>query len=409
MIDATETAFLEYRNSRDSEKRTIFELADKKYLEQLKNQDLQLFLPSDGYFRTMPYYKFSCTEFYADYEHGTFIPVEIEFFNSDFYLSGVKVHFTPDNTDGYTLIKGDINDLEHNPPATGFTGGYEGVDSDADYEIRNESLVPPYEKYYSTPLEAVSFTTMYRDQINWGIAIIVFCAFAFAFIPAVISYNIRMKRYQIFEYRRKMIDAMAHDLKTPMAAITAYAENLSGHIGSDKQEYYAGKIEEKVSEMNGMVNSILDFSKTENSSVKVKKEDVDIGALITGIISDNEHTVNSRSLKINYEQQQVMVKCDADLMKQALANLIGNAVIHCKEGSSIDISCGEKIIMIVNTIDEKIENIKDLKQPFAKGSSTRGSKGTGLGLAIADNNLAMLGFKLDLKTEDDKFIATVKM
>ena len=36
-----------------------------------------------------------------------------------------------------------------------------------------------------------------------------------------------------------MVDAMAHDLKTPMAAVSAYAENLSNHIGTDKQEVVA--------------------------------------------------------------------------------------------------------------------------------------------------------------------------
>lgn len=58
---------------------------------------------------------------------------------------------------------------------------------------------------------------------------------------------------------------------------------------------------------------------------------------------------------------------------------------------------------------EKPVNVKSSKQAFAKGSLSRGSKGTGLGLAIADNNLAMLKYKLDVRSEGDKFIATVKM
>ena len=97
------------------------------------------------------------------------------------------------------------------------------------------------------------------------------------------------------------------------------------------------------------------------------------------------------------------------MFRQALANLIGNAVIHCKEGTDIDIGCDKSGVVITNVTEEKIENTAKLKQAFVKGSSSRGNKGTGLGLAIADNNLAMLGYKLELKTEDDKFIATVKM
>lgn len=59
--------------------------------------------------------------------------------------------------------------------------------------------------------------------------------------------------------------------------------------------------------------------------------------------------------------------------------------------------------------EEPADKVSDLKNPFVKGSSSRGSGGTGLGLAIANNNLAMLGFKLDIQKDNDKFIATVKL
>ena len=202
---------------------------------------------------------------------------------------------------------------------------------------------------------------------------------------------------------------MAHDLKTPMAAITAYAENLSNHIGTDKQEHYAGKIMETVSEMNGMVNSILEFSRSEDNGVKIKKEETDISQIIEKIISDNEVTINTRSLTVNYDRKSVTLRTDPGLFKQALANLIGNAVIHCEEGSAVDISCGKDRITIVNTACEKIEDAGKLKQAFVKGSSSRGNRGSGLGLAIADNDLALLGYKLELRTEADKFIAEVKL
>lgn len=53
--------------------------------------------------------------------------------------------------------------------------------------------------------------------------------------------------------------------------------------------------------------------------------------------------------------------------------------------------------------------LRVLSSPSSKGSLSRGSKGTGPGLTIADNNLAMLKYKLDVRSEGDKFIATVKM
>ena len=49
-----------------------------------------------------------------------------------------------------------------------------------------------------------------------------------------------------------------------------------------------------------------------------------------------------------------------------------------------------------------------LKKPFVKGDDSRGNKGTGLGLAVADNNLAILGYKLELSSESGEFRARVK-
>jgi signal transduction histidine kinase len=243
----------------------------------------------------------------------------------------------------------------------------------------------------------IPFTKKYSKGIMMGIAVIIVAAVAFAFIPATIRYNTKKRRYEVYEYRSRMVDAMAHDLKTPMAAVSAYAENLSNHIGTDKQEYYAGKVEEKVSQMNKMVNDMLEFSKSEKQTASVTKEDIDVADVISKLIADNEHMIEERSLKISYDRKSITVKTDESLFRQAIANLINNAVIYSKEGTTIGISCDGKLLTISNTSDGEIDTSRDLKQPFAKGSTARGNHGTGLGLVIANNNLAMLGYKLEIK------------
>ena len=130
-----------------------------------------------------------------------------------------------------------------------------------------------YDKYYgikNTPLKCIPFATVYKAQIRTAVCLIL-AAIILSLIPASIIYNIQKRKFDIFEYRRKMTDAMAHDLKSPMAAISAFAENLSDNVATDKREYYAGKIEEKVAQMNKMVNDILEFSKSENLACSDKQ------------------------------------------------------------------------------------------------------------------------------------------
>ena len=429
-FDSSKTAALSYacwdeNRDMDTYRSYLLLLADNKYLEYFNTPEaLNYYLPCDNgdeYFPKGKELEFYCTEFYADLEKGLFIPVEVEIcewsHNTNNYPTGVKFRIEPDNTEGYTLYKSSNYHTEFEDNTTysvnfGYVCGHDGAVTDEEcnsfvrqFGSRSGSLC---EITGDNP-ELIPFTTVYKKQIIIAIVVIIWLAFAFAFIPATISYNVKKRRFEIFEYRRKMVDAMAHDLKTPMAAISAYSENLSNNIATDKKEYYASKIQEKVAQMNKMVNDILAFSKSENQSAVVTKSDVDITAVIGKVISNNEHVITERSLKVNFDNKNVVVKTDEKLFEQAVSNLINNAVLYSKEGTEIDVVCDAGTITITNISEEKLEDIKSLKQAFAKGSLARGSKGTGLGLAIADNNLAMLGFKLDIRSDGDKFIATVKM
>ena len=423
MIDSSQAAILYHTDYGDQPENGEFNtdkvrsytlrLADEKYMEYFNAPEIKEMRCIDDHgaecFEQQPVLQFICNKYYVNLEKGLFIPVEVEICtanaHTNFKPTGKIINIDPGNTDGFTLVimeKGVNANL-------GEAAGYEGVDNDADYtnESNNEGGLVYKTEY--TDKKMIPFTLKYKTRLTNALVAIIWAAAVFAFIPATVSYNVRMRRYQIFEYRLKMIDAMAHDLKTPMAAVSAYAENLSNNIATDKKEYYADKIVDKVSQMNKMVSDILEFSKSEKSSGVIKKEDTDIGGIIDEIISDNEHSVNERSLKINFDKKSVIIKTDPQLFRQAVSNLIGNAVLYSKEGTEIDIACDDKTLTITNIPAEKIGDVKDLKKPFEKGDTTRGNKGTGLGLAIANNNLAMLGFKLGITAEDGKFTATVKM
>lgn len=429
-FDSSKTAMLDYsywtdNNDMDTHRAVSLMLADNKYLEYFFTPEvMEYYVPAyngEEYYPKGLELQFSCTEFYADLEKGLFIPVEVDICKdtgyTNFLPTGIKIHIEPDNTEGYTLYHSTNHHTEFEKNTTqsvnaGSISGCDGPVTDEECDGFYRELVSGkglrYEIIGQSPVY-IPFTTAYKKELTIAAVVVIWLAFAFAFIPATISYNIKKRRFEIFEYRRKMIDAMAHDLKTPMAALAAYSENLSNNIATDKKEYYAGKIEEKVAQMNKMVNDILSFSKSESSSIVINKIELDVASVISGILADNEHAIAERSLTVNYDKKSVVIKTDKKLFEQAVSNLIGNAVLYSKEGTTIDIACDGDLLTITNVSAEKLEDVKSLKQAFAKGSLSRGSKGTGLGLAIADNNLAMLKYKLDVRSEGDKFIATVKM
>lgn len=423
IADSSQTMLMYYYKDDDYR---FLEVADKKYLEYFKAPEFSKYWKTkeerysdSGEQYHQRFYESKSLELvvreaYINLKECKFIPVVCEIYDHDNNNDGtptgpvVSIPFEKGSNipDGYTLYSSNA----YFPSYSATIQGFDGADNDNEYlGMRYVSNDYKYYGIKNTRMEYIPFTTVYGTQIRTGICLILAASLVWGIIPATIVYNIQRRKYDIFEYRRKMTDAMAHDLKSPMTAISAYAENLSDNIATDKKEYYADKIEEKVAQMNKMVNDILEFSKSENAPAAIEKQNTDIGEVIWKALADNDHTIIERSLKINCEKKTVEIQTDLKLFSQAITNLINNAALYSKEGTVIDIAFDEDSLVITNIPMKKVDDAERLKHPFVKGSSERGTHGSGLGLAIAENNLAILGFKLSVSNDEGRFVATVKL
>ena len=233
-----------------------------------------------------------------------------------------------------------------------------------------------------------------------------------AAVVSVFKYSHDKTQYEMFEYRRKMTRAMTHDLKTPLAAISAYAENLNLDVNTDKREYYSSRIISNVSVMSKMIEEILDYSRSESSERKAAKtENVSIRTLINEVSDETKPLMELRGLSVMVlTNDDINVKTDRELMKQVIQNLFSNCAKYALEDTTVTVSMEEKSFSVSNLTEEIISDAEKLKEPFVKGDSSRhNTEGAGLGLAIADNNLKLLGYSLKLSLADGMFKAEVIM
>lgn len=214
--------------------------------------------------------------------------------------------------------------------------------------------------------------------------------------------------YEVFLYRQQTINAMAHDLKTPLAIASLYVANLKENLGNpDKCEQHANEIESSINYMNTLVSDILEFSNSETDSRSLEVEDIDIAADINSHLKSIDANIKARNLTISVNGSSIR-KTDRYLWDQAINNLIDNAVKYCVTDSEITITISDSSIEISNKTEADIPNVNDLKEPFVKGDDNRGeNSGSGLGLSIADNNLTRLGYKLTISCADKTFTAKV--
>ncbi|MBO4637007.1 MAG: HAMP domain-containing histidine kinase [Clostridiales bacterium] len=265
-------------------------------------------------------------------------------------------------------------------------------------------------RWYQSP-DAVyeMYTSKNAGMFIISCIIVVLGSFLISFVISYIRYVRAKALYDMFEYRRKMTDALAHDLKTPIAVISAYAENLKEDINPSKREHYTEKIIENVGSMKMLIDNTLNFSRIESGKVRISPEQIDIGSLAGSILEEQSVLFEKRNIgTVIDDSETYIVSADKILMRQALQNLIVNMAVHAPEGTDAFIRVFPDRIEFENMTDLKDIGTDKLFEAFVKGDSSRGEQGTGLGLAVTRSDLQIMGFKIKAVIKDRKFTVTVR-
>lgn len=225
---------------------------------------------------------------------------------------------------------------------------------------------------------------------------------------SLLTYKDKKAQYEIFTARRQTTNAMAHDLKTPLTSIAGYAEMLQGDINPQKQTHYLEMITKNVEQMNNTVTDILALAKSESASQMLVPEEISAEDTCRQVIDEIGGTLEANGLTSKLDvKKSVVIKADRKLFEQALKNLLHNAAVYSKQGTSVDITLTDKSLCIVNVPRQMPKlSAEELVKPFVKDNSYRGENaGSGVGLAIAKQNLERMGFELKLEISDNSFSA----
>lgn len=225
-------------------------------------------------------------------------------------------------------------------------------------------------------------------------------ALLIALFAARAQYSRENAQYEILNARRETTNAMAHDLKTPLASISGYAEILGEDINPEKRAYYIERIGENVRQMNSTVGDILKLAKSESCSAELKPEEFSAAAVVRGIVSALA-LFEKRGLVCNISGD-TSLNTDRAVFSQAVLNLMQNAALYSAENSEVSVEITARSLKISN-IPEKAPNksAEELMKPFVRGSDARGeNEGSGIGLAIARADLERLGFRLRIEAAE---------
>ena len=245
-------------------------------------------------------------------------------------------------------------------------------------------------------------------------AVIYFVLFTvIAVLVSITKYRNLMYFYRNEDFRKTLMNSMAHDLKTPLSAMSGYAQNLKENVGTDKREHYAQVIEENANYMNGIITDILALSKMEENMLHPKKQSTDLFGVFREIADVYKDQLEEKKLCFICEGKFVR-RVDPILVKRALENLFTNALKYTEEGGEIKVSAKHipfhEQLLFENSPAKPIDcKTKKLWEPFVKGSESRTeNNGTGVGLAIVKNILELHHMKGKIQVKDNLFRVKLK-
>ncbi len=194
------------------------------------------------------------------------------------------------------------------------------------------------------------------------------------------------------ELRTALLNAVSHDLRTPLASIMASAGSL---LQKDvpwtegERDQFAGAIERESGRLNRIVGNLLDLSRIQAGSIRPELDWYDLRALVDDVLGRLRPITAQHHLVIDVQKDLPPVPLDYVEIDQVISNLIENAVKYSAAGTEIRISArrdGEEVRVEVADRGPGIppEALPLLFKPFSRveGEGPR-PKGTGLGLAVA--------------------------
>lgn len=226
-----------------------------------------------------------------------------------------------------------------------------------------------------------------------------------------------------------LLDAVTHDLKTPLtsikASVTTLLDSEGGHrtieLDSEARQDFLEIIDEETDRLNQFIEGMVELARIESSEFDMQANWISIADTIKNALERAENLLENRRILLKLERDLPLVKAEEKALAEVIFTLIDNAANYSPPDSEIEISArraqNETIEIAVRDEGRGIppEWREKVFDKFFRVENKVGdlpkSKGTGLGLAIAKGIVEAHGGKIRIEENENgkgaKFVFTV--
>ena len=218
---------------------------------------------------------------------------------------------------------------------------------------------------------------------------------------------------RIEQQRSQFVTDIAHDLRTPLMAISGMSHALADGLVRDEaqKDEYLRSICDKSDKMGVLVNAVFDYEKLGGGTFVLQREDLDLSELLRREAASAYTDAEDAGMELTtcIPDKRCTVFADPVQLARTISNLISNAIKHNGPGTEVAVilvrQAAVAFVMVADTGAPITGNADDLFQPFAQGDTARSHAkgGSGLGLSICKRVADMHGFDLSIAQPYGRF------
>ena len=205
--------------------------------------------------------------------------------------------------------------------------------------------------------------------------------------------------------RQDFSASVSHELKTPLTAISGYAELLEMDVSDDSQRvHFAQEIKSNADRLLGLINDIIDLSQLDRIQ-NVEFEKFDLYTMVDECLETLEMIAQKAKVSLMFSGEHCNIYGNKEQLQEVVYNLVQNAIRYNKENGHVWINIKSEHGGVLSVKDDGIGISKDEQEKVFERfyrvdkSRSKATGGTGLGLSIVKHIVELHKAKLEIISE----------
>jgi two-component system, OmpR family, sensor histidine kinase SaeS len=191
----------------------------------------------------------------------------------------------------------------------------------------------------------------------------------------------------LFDARRELVAAASHDLRTPIASITAMLEAIEDGL-ADGSEYLA-PLQDQARRLAGLVEDLFELARIDAGALVQELHEISLAPLVAACVRGLEAEAKARNVRLEQRLEEApRARCAPDQVERVLLNLLTNALRHTPSDGTVAVvlaHAADEVRVSVEDTGEGItpETARRMFDRFWRSDSARTADGSGAGLGLA--------------------------